>query len=312
MFFYFSENATGQSTLSFPKINYKIIEFKKQAELTKFLKNFVLKRNKTNYRVITTLNRKELRFFRVNQPLIVPDTFIFDLRAYSVFPTFYESAKEIPKLIVVSNIYQAYACYEFGNLIHFAAINSGKKSTPTYPGRYALQWRQRLRRSSFNEEWIMPFTWNFHRITGMAFHQFEMPGYPASHMCIRQFKEDAEWLFNWGEGPKRDSNGKIIPMSGTPVLIIDFYDFKSKSKKWLQLTSNKDTINYLPSNPMEVEEALIPIIHVPPELRGMLSKTERKRYESALDTLIKRNILPSDIRLTPSLSIKKKPNSQKE
>ncbi|MCX7880565.1 MAG: L,D-transpeptidase [Ignavibacteria bacterium] len=285
----------------FPEIKYKILIFEKKAELQKFLREHSSsKQNQIKNRVITTLNRKSLRYFRLKEPIIVPDTYVADLRAYSVFPDFYPSAKDIPKIIVVSNVYQAYACYEYGKLVRFASAITGKRSTPTYPGRYALQWRELLRRSSFNENWIMPFTWNFHRLTGMALHQFDMPGYPASHMCIRQFREDAEWLYYWGEGPKKDEKGGIIPMSGTPLIVVDFFDFKRRTKKWLELKSNKEKIDYLPSNPMEVEEALIPIVHYPPELRPLLSRKERIRSETALDTLIARGILPKDIRLAPS------------
>jgi len=296
----------SQTQPSFPIIKYKVVKFDNYAKLNSFLREFNPNVNKTKYRVLTTLNRKELRFFRPKQPIILPDTFLDDLRAYSVFPLEYPGAKFIPKLIVVSNVYQAYACYEFGNLVRFAAAITGKKSTPTYPGRYSLQWRERLRISSFNESWIMPFTWNFHRLTGSAFHQFEMPGFPASHMCIRQFREDAEWLYNWGEGPKRDSTGKIIPMSGTPVIIIDFYDFVNFPKKWLELMSNQQKIDYLPPDPMKVEEALIPIEHIPPELRSMIPKKERIRYETAFDTLVARGVIPRGLRLRPSNSLKKK------
>lgn len=296
----------SQTQPSFPIIKYKVVKFDNYAKLNSFLREFNPNVNKTKYRVLATLNRKELRFFRPKQPIILPDTFLDDLRAYSVFPLEYPGAKLIPKLIVVSNVYQAYACYEFGNLVRFAAAITGKKSTPTYPGRYSLQWRERLRISSFNESWIMPFTWNFHRLTGSAFHQFEMPGFPASHMCIRQFREDAEWLYNWGEGPKRDSTGKIIPMSGTPVIIIDFYDFVNFPKKWLELESNQQKIDYLPPDPMKVEEALIPIEHIPPELRSMIPKKERIRYETAFDTLVARGVIPRGLRLRPSNSLKKK------
>lgn len=312
LFSIITNDSFAQEFPNFPKINYRVVNFKKNSELQRFIKEFLPERNKTKFRIITTLNRKELRYFRIKEPIIVPDTFISDLRAYSVFPMFYEEAKEIPKIIVVSNVYQSYACYEFGKLVRFSAMNSGKRSSPTYPGRYSLQWKQRLRRSSFNENWIMPFTWNFHKLIGVAFHQFSLPGYPASHMCIRQFREDAEWLFNWGEGPKKDENGKIIPMSGTPVIIIDMYDFKTNPKKWLQLTSNKDTITTLPAKPLEMEEALIPIIHVPPELRPLLSRTERKRYETALDTLISRGLLPKDIKLAPAKSLIKKTETKQD
>lgn len=297
-----SQNGTPQ----FPIINYRTVVFTKASELNKFLKEHKpQKSNIIKYRVITMLNRKELRYFRLNQKIVVPDTYVPDLRAYSVFPLYYEGAKDIPKLILVSNVYQSYACYEFGNLVRFAAANTGKKTTPTYPGRYSLYWRDRLRRSSFNEEWVMPFTWNFHLLIGAAFHQFAMPGYPVSHSCIRQFKEDAEWLFNWGEGAKYKPKGGYVPFSGTPVIIIDFFDFVKGERHWLNLTSNQFKIQNLPTHPLEVEEALIPIQHVPPELRSLLSKKDLKRYKYAEDTLKARGILPKNVRLTPSKSLQK-------
>lgn len=289
----------------FPEIHYQTVTFTKQSELKKFINEHKKTRTEqTKYRVITTLNRKELRFFRTNQKIIVPDTYLSDLRAYSVFPIYYSGARNIPKLIVVSNAYQAYACYEYGRLVRFAAANTGKRSTPTYPGRYSLNWREKLRRSSFNEEWVMPFTWNFHLLTGSAFHQFDMPGYPVSHMCIRQFREDAEWLFYWGEGAKRGKNGSYIPFSGTPVIIIDYYDFDKNIKKWLELTSNKEKIDYLSPNPLEVEEALIPIVHIPPELRNIIPRKEKIRYLYAEDTLRIRGVIQKGTRLIPSSSMK--------
>ncbi len=296
----------AQDISDFPRINYKIVSFKNWNDLKNFLKDFDKKKNYTKYRVLTTLNRKELRYFKIKEQIIVPDTFLPDLRAYSIFPMFYHGASNLRKIIIVSNLYQAYGCYEYGKLVRFAAVNTGKRTTPTYPGRYYVQWKEKLRRSSFNENWIMPYTVNFHRLAGLAFHQFAMPGYPASHMCIRQFYEDAQWLYNWCELPKKDSSGKLNPKSGTPVLVLDFYNFGSGKKKWLELTSNKDTLNYLPNNPLEVEEALIPIIHIPEELRPLLSRKERQRYETAYDTLVSRGIIPSNLKLTPSNPLTKK------
>ncbi len=307
LFFSLTEFIISQNEVPhFPIVNYKTVVFKNSTEFNKFIKEHQPQKfNKIKYRVITTLNRKELRYFRLNQKIVVPDTYIDDLRAYSVFPLYYEGAKDIPKLILVSNVYQCYACYEFGNLVRFAAANTGKKTTPTYPGRYSLYWRERLRRSSFNDEWVMPFTWNFHLLIGAAFHQFAMPGYPVSHSCIRQFKEDAEWLFNWGEGAKYKPKTGYVPFSGTPVIIIDFFDFVKSERRWLDLTSNQLKIQGLPPHPLEVEEALIPIQHVPPEFRNLLSKKDFKRYKYAEDTLKARGVLPKNIRLTPSKSLQK-------
>ena len=186
-------------------------------------------------------------------------------------------------------------------LVRFVPVNSGKEKTPTFPGRYALVWKERLRRSSLDSTWIMPFTYNFHGEAGNAFHQFEMPGYPASHSCVRQLMEDAEWLFSWGEGEKYDDKKKPLRMSGTPVIIIDYYDFNLGRKGlWTQLESNKDTILTLPPDPMAVEEALIPIIQIPQSSRGRLPN--RKRFEEAEKILRDKGIIRPNVTLTPSVN----------
>jgi hypothetical protein len=252
-----------------------------------------------------TLNRKEWRFFRTGQTIVVPDTVLDDLRAYSLFPLNYPGAASLPKLIVVSAAFQCYAVYENGKQIRFAPVNSGKEKTPTYPGRYALVWKERLRRSSLDSTWIMPFTFNFHGEAGSAFHQFEMPGYPASHSCVRQLMEDAEWLFNWGDGEKLDEKKKPIRMSGTPVIIIDHYDFNNgHNGPWTKLNSNKDTILQLPPDPMAVEEALIPIIQIPQSSRGRLPN--RKRFEEAEKILREKGIIRPNVTLTPSVNFNAK------
>lgn len=148
------------------------------------------------YRVFTTINRKDIQYFRVGDTALIPSTFHEDLRMYSVFPHLYPSADTLAQLVLISNKHQAYACYERGKLVRFAACNTGREKKPTFSGRYTLNWRDRIRRSSLDSNWVLPFTWNFHLFAGSAFHQFDMPGRPASHSCVRQFMDDAEWLYN--------------------------------------------------------------------------------------------------------------------
>ncbi|MFM7156526.1 MAG: L,D-transpeptidase, partial [Bacteroidota bacterium] len=181
------------------------------------------------YRAFITVNRKDLHYFRVGDTVMIPSVLSPNLTDYSIFPSEYHAADSIPKLIMVSNAWQSYACYEYGKLIRFAACNSGEERKATFPGKYALNWRHILRRSSLNSSWILPYTWNFHLQAGSAFHQFDMPGRPVSHSCIRQFRDDARWLFYWGEGAVRDSlKRRYIPFSGTPVIILDMFDFSRK------------------------------------------------------------------------------------
>lgn len=297
---------TKGSIEEFPLIKYNHVVLKDASVLKSIRQKYNHPKEwHSGWKALMILNRKEWRFFRTGQTIIVPDTVLEDLRAYSLFPLYYPGAATLPKLIVVSNAFQCYGAYEYGKLIRFVPVNSGKEKTPTFPGRYALVWKERLRRSSLDSSWIMPFTYNFHGEAGNAFHQFEMPGYPASHSCVRQLMEDAEWLFGWGEGEKFDEKKKPVRMSGTPVIIIDHYDFNLGRKGlWTNLQSNKDTILALPPDPMAVEEALIPIIQIPQSSRGRLPN--RKRFEEAEKVLREKGIIRPNVTLTPSVNFNAK------
>jgi lipoprotein-anchoring transpeptidase ErfK/SrfK len=290
---------------TFPEVHYSRLALTDRATLDSVRTKYGRKESHAAWRALTTLNRKEMGYIRVGDTIVVPDTVVDDLRAYSVFPQQYPGAASLPKLIMVTNALQAYACYEYGVLVRFAAANTGTESKATFPGRYALNWKERLRISSLNENWKLPFTWNFHKYAGNAFHQFDMPGRPVSHSCIRQFMEDAEWLFNWGEGGKPDGNGDLIPYSGTPVIIVDMFDFnRRKGGPWLELASNRDGILQLPADPMAVEEALIPISQVPANVRGGLPN--RDRYQYAEDTLRARGVIRAEAHLSPSIDYNKR------
>ncbi|MEY3385859.1 MAG: hypothetical protein RIR53_670 [Bacteroidota bacterium] len=254
------------------------------------------------YRVMRLLNRKDIQYLRVGDTLVMPDTIMKDLRAYSVFPQYWEGGDTIPKIILVSNTWQSYACYEYGELVRFAACNTGEERKPSFPGRYSVYWRQRLRISSLNDAWKLPFTVNFHLQAGSAFHQFDMPGRPVSHSCIRQFLEDAEWLYRWVRVARKDTvRHTYIPMSGTPVIIVDVFNFaRRRGGPWLELTSN-DTVGIdLPADPMSVEEALIPISQVPKESRGSLRNI--KRYLTADSILKARGVIRPHVRLLESIN----------
>ncbi len=255
-------------------------------------------------KVLAVLNRKELRYMRVGDTLIVPSRIEKDLRAYSAFPQFYDSAVNIPKLIVISNTLQCYACYAFGDLVRFTACNSGAKGKPTFPGRYSVVWKQEKRISSLNDEWILPFTVNFHQYAGNAFHQFEMPGRPVSHSCVRQFLDDAKWLYKWVKTAKLDAKKQFIPWTGTPVIITGMFNYNRKrGGPWWDLKGNYDLQAELPNQPMLVEEALIPMSQVPKEVRGMVPN--RKRYLTAEDTLLARGVIDTTFKLRESIDYNK-------
>lgn len=295
---------------TFPTINYTTLKIEDYAQYLEIKEKYAYSdSNLWANKAFITLNRKEMRFLKIGDSIVVPDTIIPDMRAYSIYPPYYCDAKHIPKLIVVSNKYQCYAAYENGVLVRFAAANTGKERTPTYPGRYALVWRDRLRKSSLDSTWVLPYTWNFHRYAGNAFHQFEMPGRAVSHSCVRQFLSDAKWLYEWGNGVSLDTNRKQIWLSGTPVIIEDMFDYGRKYGPWFDLANNKEGRVKLSGDPMEVEEAYIPIKQIPEEIQGWIPN--RKRYLSAEDTLRARGIIPEDVTLIESVNFNKRRREKK-
>lgn len=289
----------------FPKITYHKLHISNRHMLDSIRKNFgKTKKTWTKYRVLTLLNRKDIQFVRIGDDLVLPDTIIGDLRAYSVFPLWYEGGERTDKIVFISNKWQCYACYRNGVLVRFAAANTGEEGKPTLPGRYAVNWKQRKRISSLDSTWILPFTVNFHQFAGNAFHQFEMPGRPVSHSCVRQFLPDAEWLYHWVRSARLDSNKRPTPFTGTPVIIVDVFDFsKKRGGPWQELTSNKDVSISLPNNPMEIEEALIPISQIPKDVRGALP--DISRYISAEKILRERGVIRNSARLKVSVDFNK-------
>lgn len=290
----------------FPKITYSRLHVRNSAVLDSVRRNFGRSDSTwKNYRVLTLLNRKDIQFVRIGDSLVVPDTIIEDLRAYSLFPMYYEAADTIGKLVLISNTWQAYGCYQNGVLVRFAAVNSGEERKPTLPGRYAVNWKQRKRISSLDSTWILPFTVNFHQYAGSAFHQFEMPGRPVSHSCVRQFMADAEWLYKWVRQARLDSvRRRPIPFTGTPVIILDIFDFtRRRGGPWLELTSNDEIVIPLPPDPMKVEEALIPLSQIPKDVRGALP--DHTRYAKAEEVLRERGVIREGVNLRESIDFNK-------
>lgn len=263
------------------------------------------------YRALTTLNRKDLQFFRLGDTVVLPETIVEDLTAYSLFPQYYAEARDIEKIIIVSAAYQSYACYENGELVRFAATNTGEEGKPTLPGRYAVNWKQLKRLSSLDSTWVMPYTVNFHLFAGSAMHQFEMPGRPVSHSCMRQFMSDAKWIYSWiDQGNVDQAKRVIIPYTGTPLIILDVFDFsRKKGGPWLDLTSSRDRKIELPDDPMNVEEALIPISQIPHTVRHGLPNKER--YVTAEKVLRERGTIRENAHLKESIDHNKRRREKK-
>ena len=109
--------------------------------------------------------------------------------------------------------------------VRWGPVSTARAEHPTPSGRHALTWRSRGRHSTVNPEWYMEWYFNFHNERGLSFHQYALPGYPASHACARLLERDAQWLFEWGESWELDDRGWAVLEEGTPVWILGKYDF---------------------------------------------------------------------------------------
>jgi len=190
--------------------------------------------------IILALNRIDRKNLKRKDSLVVPDTVITNWKYYSPFPLKVEEAYQIPKLIIVSQKVQAFAAYQLGNLVLWGPTSTGKEETPTPNGLFHTNWKAEETTSTFDDEWTLKWNFNLENFEGVALHQYEMPGYPASHSCVRLYEKDAKWIYNWAEQWIVTADEESILAYGTPVIIFDEYDFDSP-KPWKELVNDPES-----------------------------------------------------------------------
>lgn len=178
---------------------------------------------KLNRRDVERLPRREPPVPGLVVPTVWPDS--GDPLAFSPLPDSYAWAETHPKVIVVHQPTQAFGAYEHGRLVRWGPVSTGRKETPTPAGLFNLTWRSKGRHSTDNAAWFLPWYFNFHNERGVSFHQFDLPGYPASHACVRLLERDAKWLYEWGEQWTLDETRRVVLTPGTPVLIVGTYAY---------------------------------------------------------------------------------------
>jgi lipoprotein-anchoring transpeptidase ErfK/SrfK len=102
---------------------------------------------------------------------------------------------EGPRLIVVSIDNQRVSFYANGTLVRQAPVSTGTKTHPTPMGVFSILQKNRHHISNLYYApmpYMQRITWS-----GSALHQGALPGYPASHGCIRLPGDFAQFL--WGQ-----------------------------------------------------------------------------------------------------------------
>lgn len=185
---------------------------------------------------IVALNRVDKSNFHTMDTLVIPDKFDDDFLAYSPFPYSIDEAKDINKLAIFSYAIQAYGLYENGELIKWGPSSMGSEKNKTPEGLYFTNWKGEETVSTFDDEWVLRWNFNLDNEKGIAWHQYSLPGYPASHSCLRLLEEDAKWMFDWADEWILEDE-QNIKAKGTPVIVFGSYNFGG-SKPWLQLSKN--------------------------------------------------------------------------
>jgi lipoprotein-anchoring transpeptidase ErfK/SrfK len=100
-----------------------------------------------------------------------------------------------PIMAVVSLSKQRVTIYDANGWIMRAAVSSGRRGYETPAGIYSVIQKEAEHYSNLYEDGYMPF---MQRITwsGIALHGGPLPGYPASHGCVRMPVGFAERLFD--------------------------------------------------------------------------------------------------------------------
>ncbi len=197
-----------------------------------------LKKNNTalQLNILLAVNRTDSSNFAKMDSILVPNDITGDVEFYLPFPLSVAYLKDIKKIIFFSYPAQSFGAYEMGELVYAGPTNMGRKADPTPTGLYYTNWKAEKTTSTFNDEWDLKWNFNIENKLGIGFHQYELPGYPASHSCLRLQEKDARYLYDWADQwilAKDDS----IAAKGTPVIVFGAYPFGA-AKPWLQLIND--------------------------------------------------------------------------
>ena len=187
---------------------------------------------------IFALNRMDARRLDPGDRIVIPDTLVADWMAYSPFPGKLKVLDSIPKTVLISRRIQAFALYENDKLKRWGPISSGKESTATPIGIYYGNYKAKRKISTINSSWIMPYYFNFMNFEGVGVHQYSLPGYPASHGCVRLREQDAKFIYDWAKQWELDDNGQFVVKNGTPFMVYGEYNYEALPP-WLNLAENR-------------------------------------------------------------------------
>ncbi|MEH2533823.1 lipoprotein-anchoring transpeptidase ErfK/SrfK [Bradyrhizobium sp. AZCC 1588] len=126
-----------------------------------------------------------------------------------------------PLIIAISIEQQKVRVYDANGLFAESPVSTGVKGHPTPMGVFSIIQKHKMHRSNIYSGAPMPY---MQRITwsGIALHAGVLPGYPASHGCIRMPTAFAMKMWNWTRMGARViiTPGQITPASFSHPLLV--------------------------------------------------------------------------------------------
>lgn len=233
-------------------INYRLLTSKDS------VKKFIKYSDSNNLKVVAAVNRADVKFLNKFDSIIIPLDLTQSIKQYFPFPFEVSYLKDIKKIIFFSYPTQSFAAYQNGVLVYTGPTNMGRKTDMTPTGLFYTNWKAEQTTSTFNDEWDLKWNFNIENKLGVGFHQYDMPGYPASHSCLRLSEKDAKYLYEWADQWNLKGTDNILAQ-GTPVIVFGNYPFGS-SKPWLALANNERALNISNADLENITKQFLPDI----------------------------------------------------
>ncbi|WP_346239116.1 L,D-transpeptidase [Niabella insulamsoli] len=220
--------------------------------------------------LLNAINRVDTRHLKRLDSILVPSDYSQEVKMYLPFPEEVDALKDIHKIIFFSYPTQVFAAYENGKLVLTGPTNMGRKSKKTPRGLFFTNWKAKKTRSTVDDEWILKWNFNVHNKWGVGFHEYALPGYPASHSCMRLLEADAKFLYSWADQWILKNDYERLAY-GTPVLVFGTYPF-GEPRPWFQLSENPKALD-IPADSIAS--------YVKPHLQTIIERQQQRQQVAA-------------------------------
>jgi len=190
----------------------------------------------------------------------------------AVAPKQVEKLPQGPLSVVVSLKKQRLTVYANGQPVAHSPVSTGVPGHPTPQGVFSVIQKNLHHRSNIYSGAPMPY---MQRITwsGIALHEGKLPGYPASHGCIRLPREFAQRL--WG----MTRIGARVIITQDEIQPSDIVHDRLMALNSSQTTNTAET-------PAKLRYATAATAVLDASLKGAIDESEATRIENAIDNAV--------------------------